>query len=200
MIQPGAVVGRRGLVEALRSRRLRVSPSPPEQWIDNGTIDLTLGSIFLTAERSSVESIPAKDPGRAGVAFREARLRQKGSLVIQPHQFVLASTFEYLVVPDDLAGLIQSRSTLGRMGLISATAAYVHPGYKGCPTLELVNAGEVPITIAPRDRVCQFIVFTAMSFEQRPSRYQLATRPSVPASSFRWAEEPKQVDESDTSR
>jgi len=185
--QTGAIVGRRRLIELLNAGELRVLPSPPNDRIGNGTIDLSLGSIFLSAERSSVESIPAQDPARAEVAFREARLRQKGTIVIQPHQFVLAATLEYLVVPNELGGLIQSRSTFGRMGLISATAAYVHPGYKGCPTLELVNAGEVAITVGPGDRICQFILLTAGWVESHSSRYQLATRPSVPTRLHRWA-------------
>jgi len=42
--------------------------------------------------------------------------------------------------------------------LIIATATGVHPGFKGCLTLELTNVGEVPIAIEPGLRVCQLFL------------------------------------------
>jgi dCTP deaminase len=75
--------------------------------------------------------------------------------------------------------LIQSRSTYGRMGLIAATATYVTPGYKGCPTLEVVNEGEVPVRVKPGEQLCQLIALWADEDAEDllPSRYQCATRP-----------------------
>jgi deoxycytidine triphosphate deaminase len=65
------------------------------------------------------------------------------------------------------------------MGLIAATATYVTPGYKGCPTLEIVNEGEVPVRVKPGERICQLVALTADEAEEDllPSRYQCATRP-----------------------
>ena len=79
---------------------------------------------------------------------------------------------------NDLSGLIQSRSTYGRMGIIAATAAFVGPGYKGCPTLELVNVGEVAVILKPYEPICQIALFTAAETNVKPSRYQCATRPT----------------------
>jgi dCTP deaminase len=145
--------------------------------LGKGSINLSVGSIFLAAERSSVASIRASDPEQSSKVFGEVRIRPDQYFVMHPRQFVLASTFEYLSLPNDLCGMIQSRSTYGRMGIIAATAAYVGPGYKGCPTLELVNVGEVPVEIRPYDPICQLIVLTADEAELSPSRYQCATRP-----------------------
>ena len=41
---------------------------------------------------------------------------------------------------------------------IIATATGVHPGFKGCLTLELSNVGELPIEITPGMRICQLCV------------------------------------------
>lgn len=154
-----------------------ISPLPHDSDIGAGAIDLRVGHVFLTAERSSLESIDATRPWDAAQAFSEHRIRGDGALVVQPRQFLLASTLEYIVMPTDMSGLIESRSTFGRMGLISATAAFVNPGYTGCPTLELVNLGEVPIVLQPYAPICQLILFTADEHDIRPSRYQCATRP-----------------------
>lgn len=64
------------------------------------------------------------------------------------------------------------------MGLISATAAFIAPGYKGCPTLELVNAGEVALKLRPYESICQIILSGAEAEEIPVSRYQCLTKPT----------------------
>lgn len=155
----------------------KVFPVPTDDLVDNGTIDLSIGTVFLSAERSSLSAVHAENPAQAARLFREVQLRHDGSFTMHPHQFVLASTFEYIAMPPDLSGLIQSRSTYGRMGIIAATAAFVGPGYKGCPTLELVNAGEVAVVLKPYQRICQIALLSSEEAVTSPSRYQCATRP-----------------------
>lgn len=156
-----------------------ITPLPPLDDIALGSVNLSVGSIFLIARRASQAFVQADRRGPARSVFSEVRLASNESLVIQPQQFALASTREYLCLPKDVAGLIQSRSTYGRMGLIAATATFVNPGYQGCPTLEIVNEGEVPVKISPGERICQLITLEADedSEDLRPSRYQCAIRP-----------------------
>ena len=68
---------------------------------------------------------------------------------LHPGELVLGATLEYLVLPKDVIAYIVGRSSWGRLGLIIATATVIQPGYKGCPTLELVNTGNIPIQIFP---------------------------------------------------
>ena len=72
---------------------------------------------------------------------------------------MLAATLKYVVMPPDLAGQVITRSSYGRLGLLSATAVQVHPRYSGCLTLELVNLGEVPMAITPGERVAQLMLW-----------------------------------------
>jgi len=185
-----ASVSKKDIWSRLKSGNLVVSPWPDERAVGKGSIDLSVGSVFLSSKRSSVASVKARDPAAGSRLFNEVRIRAGSTFVMQPHQFVLASTLEYLSVPWDLAGLIQSRSTYGRMGLIAATAAWVGPGYKGSPTLELVNAGEVAIELPPEEPICQLILLTADEVRTQPSRYQCATRPSFALAHVEeWVEE-----------
>jgi dCTP deaminase len=78
--------------------------------------------------------------------------------VLHPRSFALASTIEWLRIPTDLAGYVTGRSSLGRRGLIIATAVGVHPGFTGCLTLELSNLGDVPIIIRPGMTVAQLFL------------------------------------------
>jgi dCTP deaminase len=54
-----------------------------------------------------------------------------------------------------LAAYVIGKSSWGRRGLIIATATGVHPGFKGCLTLELSNVGQLPIELKPGIEICQ---------------------------------------------
>lgn len=158
-----------------------ITPRPSPNDVGSGTVNLRLGSIFLGARLLSESVIDAERLGQGQRLFDEFRIRPQAQFIIQSRQLVLTSTLEYLSLPHDLTALIQSRSSFGRMGLIAATAAHIGPGYKGCPTLELVNAGEIALRIKPYLDVCQLVVYSAAEDpDLRPSRYQCLTRP-VPA-------------------
>ena len=79
-------------------------------------------------------------------------------LWLHPRHFVLAVTFEFLKFPDDMGAYVVGRSSWGRLGLIVATAVFVHPGFRGCLTLELVNEGDSPIYLCPGFRIAQLAI------------------------------------------
>src|SRR3979409_1418477 len=57
--------------------------------------------------------------------------------VLHPGGFVLGSTFEQVTLPDDLAGRLEGKSSLGRLGLLtSSTAGRLGPAVRGHLTLE----------------------------------------------------------------
>lgn len=147
--------------------------------IGRGTIDLRLGRTFLVAARASVGTIDVRSPSLSRRMFSEIRLGEDAGLRIHPQQLILAVTLEYLTMPKDLAGFVQSRSSYGRLGLIAATATYVAAGYQGSPTLELVNSGEVPLEVHTGDPVCHLVLTSAEEEieDWAVSRYQCATRP-----------------------
>src|SRR5881397_4111878 len=52
--------------------------------------------------------------------------------VLHPGEFVLGSTLEVVTLPDDLAGRLEGKSSLGRLGLlIHSTAGFVDAGWSG---------------------------------------------------------------------
>lgn len=154
-----------------------ITPLPAGEHIGKGSIDLRLGTYYKTARRSSVESLSPDSGELPERLFEDRRVAPGHHTIIHPGQLVLASTLEYLSLPNDLCGIIQSRSSFGRMGLVAATAAWVGPGYKGCPTLEVVNLGDLPVKVTPYLATCQLVVFYADENDVRPSRYQCAVKP-----------------------
>ncbi|GAA3859330.1 dCTP deaminase [Saccharothrix violaceirubra] len=100
--------------------------------------------------------------------------------VLHPGEFVLGSTFELVTLPNDLAGRLEGKSSLGRLGLLThSTAGFIDPGFSGHITLELSNVANLPITLWPGMKIGQLCIFRLSSEAEFPygsastgSRYQ----------------------------
>ncbi|MCF6378175.1 dCTP deaminase [Nocardioides KLBMP 9356] len=142
-------------------------------------MDVRLGREFITFQRTSTESFSAmrldQEPREMQVAVEKD---WGGAFVLHPGQLVLASTLEYLRLPGDLTAQVITRSSYGRLGLLSATAVQVQPRFVGCLTLELANLGQMPLTLVPGERIAQ-LVFTRAhpASGPVPSKYELPTGP-----------------------
>jgi len=78
------------------------------------------------------------------------------AFMLHPGEFVLGSTLERIVVPDDLVGRVEGKSSLGRLGLlIHSTAGFIDAGFDGHITLELANVASLPITLYPAMKIGQ---------------------------------------------
>ncbi|MCP4306415.1 MAG: dCTP deaminase, partial [bacterium] len=60
-------------------------------------------------------------------------------------------------------GQVLGRSSWGRLGLVVATAVTVHPGFRGCLTLEIQNLGSAPIRLVAGVRIAQLMCWRAES-------------------------------------
>lgn len=138
------------------------------------SIDLRLGFDFCLVTASSIGAISEFDNGTQPRLLKELYRRQYvpfgRSLVIHPHQFMLAQTLEYLRLPSDLMAYVVGRSTWGRLGLIVATAVGIHPGFAGSLTLELRNLGEAPITLYPGQTIAQLFFHQVIDQNGVPSK------------------------------
>ena len=100
--------------------------------------------------------------------------------VLHPGEFVLGSTLEVISLPGDLAGRLEGKSSLGRLGLLThSTAGFIDPGFSGHITLELSNTANLPIRLWPGMKIGQLCLFAMTSPSEHPygsavygSRYQ----------------------------
>ncbi len=89
--------------------------------------------------------------------------------VLHPGEFVLASTLEKFTLPAHLAGRLEGKSSLGRLGLLThSTAGFIDPGFSGYITLELSNVANLPITLWPGMKVGQLALFQMSSPAETP--------------------------------
>lgn len=87
-----------------------------------------------------------------------------GVFMVNPHEFVLASCVERIELSASMAGRIEGKSSLGRLGLlVHTTAGFFDPGFKGHPTLELVNMRSVPFILYPDMKIAQMSFFRTES-------------------------------------
>ena len=111
--------------------------------------------------------------------------------VLHPGEFVLGSTVEVVSLPDDIAGRLEGKSSLGRLGLLThSTAGFIDPGFSGHVTLELSNVANLPIVLYPGMKIGQLCLFRLSSPAEHPygsekygSRYQ-GQRGPTPSRSF----------------
>ncbi|MEI6229263.1 MAG: dCTP deaminase [Actinomycetes bacterium] len=100
--------------------------------------------------------------------------------ILHPGEFVLASTYEVVTLPDDVAGRLEGKSSLGRLGLLThSTAGFIDPGFSGHVTLELSNVATLPIKLWPGMKIGQLCLIRLSSPAEEPygssaygSRYQ----------------------------
>ena len=159
----GGVLGRTAIEERLTTadqwRRLEVNPRLAGT-IQRASIDLRLGTRFITFQRSGIAAFNAVKGTSPRTVQRSVERSWGIPFVLHPGEVVLAAALEYVALPADLSAQVITRSSYGRLGLITATAAQVHPLYRGCLTLELVNLGTVPLELYPGERVAQLVFLT----------------------------------------
>ena len=111
--------------------------------------------------------------------------------ILHPGEFALASTYEVVTLPDDVAGRLEGKSSLGRLGLLThSTAGFIDPGFSGHVTLELSNVATLPIKLWPGMKIGQLCLFRLSSPAEHPygsavygSRYQ-GQRGPTPSKSY----------------
>ena len=91
------------------------------------------------------------------------------AFILHPGEFVLGSTLEVVSLSDGLAGRLEGKSSLGRLGLMThSTAGFIDPGFSGHITLELSNVSNLPIKLYPQMKVGQLCVFRLSSPTSQP--------------------------------
>lgn len=149
------------LVWLEKSQDVTVDELPMQ--INPASLDLTIAADHLRAKRSdTVVTYGFRHKKEAevyaGEKFWQASLAKSGYILLQPGTAILASTREFIRMPENVCGQIFTKSTLGRMFVNHMMAGFVDPGFQGRLTLELVNEGPHTIRIPVGARIVQIIL------------------------------------------
>ncbi|CAB4657474.1 unannotated protein [freshwater metagenome] len=149
-----------------------------ESMIQPSSVDVRLDKFFRVFEnhRYSVIDPSIEQPDLT----REVIAEGDEPFILHPGEFVLASTYEVITLPDDIAGRLEGKSSLGRLGLLThSTAGFIDPGFSGHITLELSNVANLPVKLFPGMKIGQLCLIKLSSPAEHPygsekygSRYQ----------------------------
>jgi dCTP deaminase len=122
----------------LMNKELKIIPEP--EVIQPASVDLKLGDIIKTLDGESWNL-------------------NNGGYNLEPNEFILASTYEHVEIPDYLAARVDGKSSIGRLGLsIHITAGYIDPGFKGNITLEIHNCSNQKFRLHKKIEICQLVL------------------------------------------
>lgn len=137
---------------AIQSGELSIDPYN-EAHVSGATVDLTLHTDFLVFRTGATTHIDVKEKFDV---TEKVRAGADGSFVIHPGEFLLGSTAERVGLSNKIAGVLEGRSSLGRLGLIiHATASMIKPGFSGYLTLEISNISHLPVKLYAGMRIAQ---------------------------------------------
>ena len=148
------------------SGRVGIEPFDPSM-IQPSSIDVRIDRYFRVFEN---HRYPHIDPAvEQEDLTRLVQPADQDPFVLHPGEFVLASTYEVITLPDDVAGRLEGKSSLGRLGLLThSTAGFIDPGFSGHVTLELSNVATLPIMIWPGMKIGQLCLFRLSSAAEHP--------------------------------
>lgn len=172
----------------IESKRVGVEPFA-ESMIQPSSVDVRLDKFFRVFENHKYEVI---DPALEQPELTREIIAEDGeAFILHPGEFVLASTYEVITLPDDIAGRLEGKSSLGRLGLLThSTAGFIDPGFSGHITLELSNVANLPVKLYPGMKIGQLCLIKLSSAAEYPygsaqylNRYQ-GQRGPTPSRSF----------------
>ena len=158
-----AILSDKSIKEYLKEGKIVIDLIKDEQQIQPSSVDMRLGDEFKVFKVIRKPYIDPKDEEDIAEYMESSTVPEGEAFIIHPNEFALATTQEYVKVPDDLVARVEGRSSMGRLGVtMHVTAGYVDPGFEGRITLEISNIGAMPVALYPGQRVCQ-LVFETMT-------------------------------------
>jgi dCTP deaminase len=146
-----------------------------ENRVQAASYDLTLSNKFkdfsfykvVNGEAVSLADIPL-DPSDKETFFYSPTV-ELTSYVLDSGEFILGCTNEKIKLSSAVAGRVEGKSSIGRIGLfVHSTAGFIDPGFEGYITLEFFNGSPRPIILRPGMAIAQLAFQTLSSPAKRP--------------------------------
>lgn len=139
----------RTIKKLVREGKLTIDPFKTKN-LGGSSLDLTLNHKMLT-----FNSLKGYIDSREPIDTKLNKINEEG-IFLNPNKLYIASTNEYIGLPNDIVARIEGRSSLARLGVvIHSTGGFVDAGFEGTLTLEISNLNSVPVKIYPDMRIAQ---------------------------------------------
>lgn len=152
------ILSDRDIKKVIKEKKLSFKPTLTSDQIGPASIDLKLSSIFKAFNVTNQHLLDTKKGLPNSDFIITYNMKKDEPFILHPGNFVLASTLEYVKVPDNLLLRVEGKSTLARMGILVHTAGFVDPGFEGTLTLEISNQSNLPVALYASMYICQVSV------------------------------------------
>ncbi len=140
----GMILSDRDILKEVKAGEITLKPFK-KACVQPASVDLHLDRHFLIFDTSRHFVIDPKAPTDL---MKPVEIPENGAFILHPQEFALGLIYEETGVSGRLVGRLEGKSSLGRLGLIiHTTAGYLDPGNSLKMTLELYNAGRLPIKL-----------------------------------------------------
>ena len=178
------ILSDRDIKKEQKSGNITIKPFSPE-CVQPASYDVHLDRHFLIFNINQNFVIDPKVPAKD--LMKAVEIGKDEPFILHPGEFALGLLMEETGVSDRLVGRLEGKSSLGRLGLIiHTTAGYLDPGNSLKMTLELYNAGKIPIKLYYRMPIGQMAFEYLSSPCERPygtkglnSKYLGDTKPQA---------------------
>jgi dCTP deaminase len=173
------ILSDRDIKRQIEQGRIKVDPAPDfSTQLGSTGLDFRLSSKFRVFKPTSIPYIDPQDNSTLEMHTTVIDVSEEDdkqpllphlpdgprAFVIHPGEFVLGVTVESIELPDDIAGRLEGRSSLGRLGIVvHSTAGHFDAGWSGNIVLEISNLGVIPVLLYPGMRFCQMVFETLTS-------------------------------------
>lgn len=155
---------------------ITVTPMVEDSCIQPNSIDLTLDNEFvkfitLNDDPPVINPLKKADYDKIMTSVFEV-----DEIIIEPGEFMLASTAERIKLSNHVAATIEGKSSLARLGIqIHQTGGWIDAGFEGQITLEIGNIFPYPIKLTAGMPIAQIVFFRA----ETPCKVGYIGRPSA---------------------
>jgi len=141
------------ILKEIKKGNIIIEPYEPEN-IGPGSIDLRLGNKFRVFDKSQNVHDVTEDTDYKKLT----KLVEADSIMIMPHETILAVTMEKITLSENLCGWLEGRSRFARLGLmVHISASFMQPGLSNKQVLEISNMSNIPLRLKAGTKICQFI-------------------------------------------
>jgi dCTP deaminase len=133
------------IIKEVKNKEIILNPFD-EKYVQPASVDLHLDKDFLVFNTVEHFVIDVREP--ADHLMNKVSIEERKPFILHPGEFALGLIIEETGVSNRIVGRLEGKSSLGRIGLIiHTTAGYLDPGNSLKMTLELFNAGPLPIKL-----------------------------------------------------
>lgn len=153
--------------EALAKGEVEINPFPEivaRSAVQPSSIDLRLHGLLRRQKSTPVRGVEIYPPDLDVTDFINRFTDQEditlgGELLLGPGDFVIAKTLERIRLPLTIAGRVEGKSSLARLGIaVHITAPKIDPDFNNNITLEIFNLGPFTVKLRQGMNICVLIL------------------------------------------